>query len=128
MDRLPFINFGEDFIAPQYQNSKLLLFAQSLAQVYNGMITDGLSIWFLATSDTITYCFIPPEDRTYLKIFSRRICRGDRPWEMGPQQITVQVGLATLAWIAKRQYSNIYTRPRGLKVWTTLTFDMSYNL
>ena len=90
------------------------------------MITDGLSIGFLATSDSITYCFIPPENRTCLKIFSQRILRAECPWEMGPQLFTVQGGLATLAWIAKRQYSNMYPRPEGLKVWGTLTFDITY--
>ena len=91
------------------------------------MITDGLSIGFLATSDTITYCCIPPEDRTCLKICSHRIFRGECPWETRPQQFSVQVGLATLAWIAKRQYSAMHPRPRGLKVWGTLTFDVTYD-
>jgi hypothetical protein len=117
MGRLPFTHFGEQFIAVPGQEQETLMVGRALTQIYGDMITDGLSIGFLATTDVIIYCLIPPEDRTSVYLYSHRVYREDRPWEIDPTRFTVQVGLATLAWIAKTRYSTLHPRPHRQKVW-----------
>jgi hypothetical protein len=125
MGRLPFTNFGEQFIAVPGQEQETLMVGRALTQIYSDLITDGLSVGFLATTEAVIYCFIPPEDRTCVNIFFHRIYRVERPWEFEPHRFTVQVGLATLAWIAKTRYSAIYLRPYRPKVWGNPSIDIT---
>jgi hypothetical protein len=95
---------------------------KAIVQTYSDMITDGRTVGFLATTDRIVYCYIPPENRTHMSIYVNTCYREERGW--GPVQFTVaarrwspQVGLATLAWLARTYYANYQPKPDGLKVW-----------
>jgi hypothetical protein len=119
MNRLPIHDFGNQIVANRDQSEEVLKLCRALTQIYSDLLTDGLSVGFLTTTEFIIYCFIPPEDRTRLHIHLQRIYRAELTSESSPQpgRFTAQVGLAALAWLAKTRYRDLYDKPSGLKTW-----------
>jgi len=124
-ERLPFDNFGRDYIAPEdssepldYREAKLNL-GKAITQLYHDLLSDGLTVGFLATPDHIIYCFIPPNDRTRIEVYMSPVYREERVWNQDmpvERRFTAQVGLATLAWLGKRLYAPPERMPLGLKI------------
>jgi hypothetical protein len=118
MGRLPIRHFGEQFVAvTRNLPDDSVRVGKALTQIYSDLLTEGLSLGFLATTDSIIYCYIPPEDRSRLKISLHRAYRADRAWEFEPGRFTVQTGLSTLAWLAKTRFSQRRQHPPHLKKW-----------
>jgi len=131
LSELPFHSFGEEFIqalppAPAGESASVVhqkeLLGAALVQLYSDLISAHLSVGFLATTDAIIYCCIPAQDRSRFNLCYCKIERSDRTQELevdGTFMCTPQVGLATLAWLAKRVYSERQSKPHGLKRWGT---------
>lgn len=122
MGGLPYDNFGQQFIASQTV-PEVTMVCRALTQIYSDLLADQVCVGFLATSEHILYCLVPPEDRTTLCVYAQRIFRRERPQVFSPNlNFTAQVGLATLAWVAKTRYSTLQPAiPRGsMKVWSIL--------
>jgi hypothetical protein len=120
MNRLPISHFGVQFIAhftnKDHKDPAILNVGKAVTEIYSDLLTDGLSLGFLATIDSLIVCFIPPEDRTCLKVYFHPIYRQERPWEFMPGMPTVQVSLMTLAWMGKTQFSGHQKHP-GSRIW-----------
>lgn len=124
--RIPFDNFGRDYIAPESlfepfdsREAKVNL-GKAITQLYHDLLSDSLTLGFLATTDRIIYCFIPPENRSHLEVFMNPIFRQERMWNQHmpeERRFTAQVGLATLAWLGKRFYATPRLVPDGLKIY-----------
>jgi len=129
--QLPFSHFGEQFVSrpcPSRREGGAAIkahregvrLAGALVQIFSDLVRDKRSVGFLATSEYIIYCFIPPENRGHLSIFYNRVYHLQRPWrpDTTPARcFTAQVGLATLAWVARRFYAMDLDPPGGLKKW-----------
>jgi hypothetical protein len=133
MVSLPFSDFGGQFIArePPHPRSSIpeareehrqnARMGKALTQLYNDMINDGRTVGFLATTERIVYCFIPPENRRHLSIYVNTCYRAETGW--GPstspaRRFSPQVGLA--AWLASTFYSAEQPQPPGLKKYCNL--------
>jgi hypothetical protein len=129
LSRMPYNNFGDDFVAvtplPQAcetlrcENEEMVRLGTALVKLYGDLLAAHLSLGFLATPDGIFYCCIP-EDRSRFNIHYCEISWADKTSELEAGEtcpFTPQVGLATLAWLAKRFYGRLYKRPRGLQTW-----------
>jgi hypothetical protein len=108
---LPFVNFGRQFVARaapsddstdqvKEEYRQHVLMGKAITQLYNDMITDGVTVGFLATTERIVYCFIPPSNRKHLSLYVNECYRQETGWgHYTPEarRFTPQVGLATLA-------------------------------
>ena len=126
---LPFTNFGRQFVARAVPSDnstehvkeeyrKDVLMGKAITQIYNDMITDGVTVGFLATTKRILYCFIPPSNRKHLSIYVNECYRQETGWgHYTPEArgFTPQVGLAALAWIGRTFYPDLQSKPDGLK-------------
>ena len=119
MGRLPFANFGEEFVAAPDQTDEILRFGRTLTQIYSDLLTDRLSLGFLATTEGIVYCYVPAEERTRLNIFLQQIYCVEQAWMFEPGRFTAQVGLATLAWMAKTFFARKQSRRPKMAIWGT---------
>jgi len=117
MNRLPFTHFGNQFIAITRREEEQRNVGKGLTQLYHDLITDHLTLGFLATTDDFIFCQINPLDRTELQVCHLRVERADRP-SVGAL-CTVQKGLATLAWLGRKPvFGEDKPEPEGLKKWS----------
>ena|SRR5579859_2193363 len=127
---MPFRNFGGDFIegtpSPRASDDEredykaAVRLGSALVQLYSDLLSAKRSLGFLATLQDILYCYIPPEDRTRMNLHWGKVYRADRPFERevnGTCRLTPQVGLAILAWLAKKFYWKDKDMPHGLTIW-----------
>lgn len=116
MSRLPFTHFGEQFVGVEGQTEEILYTGKAITQLYNNLLTDRLSVGFVATPEAIIYCFIPPDNRTCLQIHYSPIWR--EIMDLVPPRFTPQVGLATLAWFAKTHFGGKkLMAPKNMRKW-----------
>lgn len=119
MAGLPYHNFGQRFVAAP-NVPEVVMVCRALTQIYSDILTDRVCVGFLATTDHILYCLVPPEDRTSLYVIGQRIWRREWSQYFEPSHnFTAQVGLATLAWLGKTRYSTPQPpiRRGSMKVW-----------
>ena len=83
--RMPIANFGTGFVATVKFGEEHYNMGRGLTQIYSDLLTDRLSIGFLATTDFFMFCRIPPENPKALYIFPLKIERASVPM----QQTTV---------------------------------------
>lgn len=120
--RLPFNHLGNEFVALVNQDDAQKNVAKGLVQLYSDLLTDGLSLGFLATTEVFFFCLINPLDRTEFQIFPLLVDRSDLPRNGALSPFTVQEGLATFAYMGKKPiFSAPRPRPNGLSLWSNLT-------
>ena len=115
-DRMPIADFGNSFVASIKSTDDHYNMGRALTQIYNDLLTDRLSIGFLATTDFFIFCHIPPQTPKALYIFPLRINRANVP-APGPTPFTVQMGLATLFWRGRTEPRLPKNLPPDLKTW-----------
>ena len=101
MNRLRIDHFGSQFIAVTGTEDQQWNVGKGLTQIYHYLISDGLTLGFLATTDDFIFCQINQMDRKELQI-CHLIGRADMPRVVAP--CTVQAGLATLAWMGQKNH------------------------
>ena len=118
-NRLPFNHLGSEFLALVHHEDAQKNVAKGLVQLYSDLLTDGLSLGFLATTEIFFFCLINPLDRTEFQIFPLLVDRSDRPRNGAPSPFTVQEGLATLAWMGRKGiFSDPKDKPGNLSLWS----------
>jgi hypothetical protein len=118
VNRLPIEHFGEDFVAVTPWRDIQRNVGKGLTQLYHDMIMDGMTVGFLATTEVFFFCLINPEDRTDLRVFTLKVHRADVPRSGPLPPFTVQVGLATLAWMGRVNFSQPKPMPEDLETWS----------
>jgi len=118
-NRLPFERFGEDFLAIIESEDAQKNVGKGLTQLYSDLLNDGLSLGFLATTEIFFFCCINPEDRGEFQNFPLMVDRMDIPRNGAQSPFTVQMGLATLAWMGRIPiFGEPRPMPRGLALWS----------
>ena len=118
-NRLPFNRFGEDFISNIESEDAQKNVDKGLTQRYSNLLNDGLSLGFLATTEIFFFCCINPEDRGEFQVFPLMVDRIDLPRNGAPSPFTVQMGLATLAWMGRKPiFGEPREMPGGLALWS----------
>ena len=118
-NRLPFNHFGEDFIANIESEDSQKNVGKGLTQLYSDLLNEAGSLGFLATTETFFFCCINPEDRGEFQIFPLVVDRIDLPRNGAPSLFTIQMGLATLAWMGRKPiFGEPREMPRGLALWS----------
>jgi len=123
VDRLPFDHLRSEFLALIDNEDPQKNVAKGLVQLYSDLLTDGLSLRFLATTEISLFCCINPLNRTTLQIFPLLIDRSDLPRNGAPSLFTVEEGLATLAYIGRKPiFSDPRDKPDGLSLWSCFPY------
>ena len=124
LNRLRIDHFGSQFIAVTGTEDQQWNVGKGLTQIYHDLITDGLTLGFLATTDDFIFCQINQMDRKELQICHLRIERADMPRVGAP--CTVQAGLATLAWMGQKPiFGAPRPKPRDLERWSNHPLHMA---
>jgi len=116
--RMPIADFGTSFVATVKFGDEHYNMGRGLTQIYSDLLTDRLSIGFLATTDFFMFCRIPPENPKSLYIFPLKIERASVPMQ-GRPPFTVQMGLATLSWRGRTEPRLPERLPHDIKTWRT---------
>jgi hypothetical protein len=117
-NRLPFDRFGEDFIANIESEDSQKNVGKGLTQLYSDLLNDGLvSASSLPPKSFSSVALIPRIVESFK--FFLVVDRVDLPRNGAPSPFTVQMGLATLAWMGRKPIFGEPTEmPGGLALWS----------